>query len=282
MDYSPPWLPSDEALQTPLDGTPRYYSQVVGKYDRHAIEYGYTAIAGEVSGVQPAALATLASKSAHDDELQFATDEDHSHSDGADPYTNVYDLGSDPLHYHIDHVALSQRLLLSAANRSVLDGESWTRQIVVVKRFLRAALSAGSYAAKYVGGFVFRKTHRGSGGPDPVTPVPPADQLRALQLSLQIVSQDFWLPAARSLRKMPTREGWCGELDEYCLGQGAAELLKSVQVCSRRHHPHPRPPSFTHSPSLTPCTDDPAARAQAPHPAAPLLRPPATRMGRRR
>ena len=59
MDYSPPWLPSDEALQTPLEGTPRYYSQVVGKYDRHAIEYGYTAIAGEVSGVQPEALATL-------------------------------------------------------------------------------------------------------------------------------------------------------------------------------------------------------------------------------
>ena len=101
---------------------------------------------------------------------------------------------------------------------------------------------------------MFRKTHRGSGGPDPVTPVPPADQLRALQLSLQIVSQDFWLPAARSLRKMPTREGWCGERDEYCLGQGAAELLKSVQVCSRRHHtvPHPRHPSLTHSPSLTP------------------------------
>ena len=131
MDYSPPWLPSDEALQTPLDGsTPRYYSQVVGKYDRHAIEYGYSTIAGEVSGVQPEALAALASKSAHDDELQFATDEDHSHSDGADPYTNVYDLGSDPLHYHLDHVALLQRLLLTAANRSVLDGESWTPSAV--------------------------------------------------------------------------------------------------------------------------------------------------------
>ena len=234
--------------------------------------------------MQPEALATLASKSAHDDELQFATDEDHSHSDGADPYTNVYDLGSDPLHYHIDHVALSQRLLLTAANRSVLDGESWTRQIVVVKRFLRAALSAGSYAAKYVGGFVFRKTHRGSGGPDPVTPVPPADQLRALQLSLQIVSQDFWLPAARSLRRMPTREGWCGELDEYCLGQGAAELLKACRCAAAVTTPsltHALPHSLTRHPSPR-CTDDAAARAQAAHPAAPLLRPPATRMGRRR
>ena len=146
----------------------------------------------------------------------------------------------------------------TAANRSVLDGESWTRQIVVVKRFL-APLSPPALTLPSTSEASSSKTHRGSGGPDPVTPVPPRTAA-STQLSLQIVS-DFWLPAAQSLRRMPTRRV-CGELDEYCLGQGAAELLQSVQVCSRRTT-LTHAPSLTHSPSFTPLLEQTAARAPA-------------------
>ena len=45
---------------------------------------------------------------------------------------------------------------------------------------------------------VHPQAHRGdTAAADPVTPVDVAEQQRALQLVLQVVSQDFWLPAAR-------------------------------------------------------------------------------------
>ena len=77
---------------------------------------------------------------------------------------------------------------------------------------------------------MFSKAHRGdAAAAEPVTPVDVAEQQRALQLVLQVVSQDFWLPAARAVRRMPEREGVCGGLNEYCLGLSGAELLGMVR-----------------------------------------------------
>ena len=73
------------------------------------------------------------------------------------PWQNVYDLGSDPIAFHTDRLALAQSLLRSAANRTVASGEPWTRQLSAVSSFMRTALRAGAYASKYLGGFVFSK-----------------------------------------------------------------------------------------------------------------------------
>jgi len=52
---------------------------------------------------------------------------------------------------------------------------------------MRIATRGGAYAAKYVGGYVFSKAHRGDpAAAEPVTPVDVAEQQRALQLVLQV------------------------------------------------------------------------------------------------
>ena len=81
-------------------------------------------------------------------------------------------------------------MLSSAANRTVRLGEPWTHQLSAVRTYMRFALSAGSYASKYVGGFVFSKGHRGDpAAAEPMVPVDPTQQRRALELAMQIITQ---------------------------------------------------------------------------------------------
>ena len=225
MDYVPLVIPSNRSQQGD------FFQSVVGAYDRLAIAYGYTPFDDEVSGEQSEDLKALAAQTSTNAELAFATDEDEPRTDGSDPLVSAYDLSSDPLLFYSDRLALSQQLLLKAANRTVLPGEPWTRQQHAILRLIDNALRSATYAAKYVGGFHFSKTHRGDGGGDPVTPVAAAEQARALQLVLQVLSQGFWLPAARISRRLPRRVGsGCGSLSEYCLGLDASGLLSKVHA----------------------------------------------------
>ena len=81
--YNPASIPSNRSAQG------QYYSVVVGAYDKHAIEYGYSAIEVEMEqpGRQPPQLQAIAARGASRHELAFATDEDGPRSDGADPFT---------------------------------------------------------------------------------------------------------------------------------------------------------------------------------------------------
>ena len=229
MDYSPAFIPSNRSLQS--KSAAGFVSTVVGAYDKHAIEYGYRVVEGERDGVQPPELALLASRGASDVELAFSTDEDGPRLSGIDPLTNVYDLGNDPIAFYKDRLALAQRLLATAANRTVLHGESWTKQIGAINSFMNIALRAGSYASKSIGGTLFSKAHKGDPhAADSMTPVAPAEQARALELVLQIVAQPFWLPAAQAVAQMPKRDGFgCGELQEYCVGLSRPAILVRVR-----------------------------------------------------
>jgi hypothetical protein len=264
MDYVGPFLPSSRALavvgtetdkallpvvksEAPGDAadggaaarlavplkTYNPFPSGVGIYDRHAIEYGYSVLKDEISGRPHPWLAALAAQGSANRELAFATDEDGPRTEGADPHTSLYDMSDDPLGFHQDSLALAQRLLAGAADRAVLEGESWTRLQPSVEQYVRAALRAGSYAAKYIGGFSFSKAHRGdvdseTAAQAAVAPVPAAEQWRALRLILQILSDDFWLPATTALRSLPQRTGVCKGLDRYCYGVGPAKMLSQV------------------------------------------------------
>ena len=90
-------------------------------------------------------------------------------------------------------------------------------------------------AAKYVGGFLMSRAHKGdltafnTSAPPPVKPVPVDDQVRAIELCMQIISQDFWMPAANLARRMPRKlpGGASCEpaIDEYCLGYAPPDVL---------------------------------------------------------
>ena len=230
MDYTAASIPSNRSKQG------AYYSTSIGAYDKWVIEYGYKVIEGEQPGVQGPELQAIAARGAREPTLAFSTDEDEPGTDGVQPLVNRWDLGSDPISFHEDRLALAQALLAESEERSVLEHESWTRQVAPVTSFLSIALHAGSYTAKYVGGFVFARTHKGDAGADgnppplPVTPVERAEQARAVRLAMQIVTQSFWLPAARAIARLPRRlpgGARCGPaIDEYCLGIGHAKIFE--------------------------------------------------------
>ena len=227
MDYVDAFLPSSRNLSVIGSSTGAVYNPfngVVGIYDRHAIEYGYAPLAGEEAGRQHAYLAALASRGAANAELAFSTDEDEATASGPDPLVSLYDQSNDPLGFYIDQLALSQRLLSAAANRTVGVGEPWAALLPSVERYMGAAMKAGAAAAKYVGGYVFSKAHKGDpAAPPPLVPVSAAEQWRAVQLLLQILSDDFWVPQ-EELLVLPERRGECHGLDVYCLGLGVAKL----------------------------------------------------------
>ena len=235
MDYNAVSVPSNRSRQG------QYYSTVVGPYDVFAIRYGYTPVAGERSGEQHAQVAAIAAESSARAELAFSTDEDSPGSSGNDPTVSNWDLGDDPIAFHADRLALAQQLLLDAANRTVRPGESWAMQHHAVRTFMYQAYVSGVYLAKFVGGVVYSRAHRGDKNalePNPVTPVAAAQQARALTLALQIVAGDFWMPAAEAMRKLPQHVGYgvCTDphLDEYCLGIGSPSLL--VESLTYRTH----------------------------------------------
>ncbi len=176
-----------------------YASTTLGPYDYWAIEYAYKPIEGD----EAAELKKIAARSPEHD-LAYATDEDMYLTD--DPYVNTYDLGSEPLKYGQDRVALAESLIRDLDDNVVRDGESWAR--------LRSAFSVlfGQYgnatylASSYIGGhMVSRDFKGGKDNHDPIVPVPGAKQREALKfLAEKILSDQAFQFPPRLLRRLTT------------------------------------------------------------------------------
>ena len=65
----------------------------------------------DITPEQHAELKAIAARGAARKALHFATDEDGATTSGVDPYSNLFDLGDDPLAYYWDRMALAQALL---------------------------------------------------------------------------------------------------------------------------------------------------------------------------
>ncbi len=179
-----------------------YATTTLGPYDYWAIEYAYKPIEGD----EASELAKIAARSPEPD-LTFATDEDLYLDD--DPLINTYDIGSDPMEFGKDRMALAAELLKNLDERVVRNGESWAR--------LRSAFSvlfgqfgdAAYMAANYIGGqFVSRDFKGGEKSRDPVVPVPGDKQREALRfLADHILSEKAFQFSPALLRRLTT-EYW--------------------------------------------------------------------------
>ncbi len=179
MEYNP--------FNIALAGKPQgaYNMQTLGPYDYWAIEYAYREIPPEREAEE---LQRIASRS-NERELAFMMD-DTIFASGLDPDVNMFDLGSDPLAY--------------AKNRLALVRELWTRtermplkadeQYGILRRNLSRGISEAStsiqHAAKFVGGVTILRDRAGSGR-TPLNPVAAAKQRAALtMLATEVFSAD--------------------------------------------------------------------------------------------
>lgn len=172
MDYTP------INLSAVLHGGTTYYNPTVGTYDLWAIQYGYGSVAGTTPFEERAGLNAIAAQSGQSGRL-YLTDED---SDGVNPLAVSWDLGSDVLATLRDGLTAADRLREYAINKSVKNGEPYTRRNALVMRSIRLRFRDAQNAVRMVGGVEFRRHLKGDVGEKPtLMPTDPDRQEAAMQ-----------------------------------------------------------------------------------------------------
>ena len=176
MDYNPANIASKGAKQG------HYFSPTLGAYDLWAIEYAYT------PNGSPEQLAKIAARAA-DPNLVYGTDEDLLGTN--DPYTNQWDLGSDPLKFAQERIKLAQDLIPNLAERVTEKGEGYQRARVAFGVLLKQYGNSAYLAAKFVGGTSVNRDHKDDpNARDPIAPVPPAKQREAMKFLQEQILTD--------------------------------------------------------------------------------------------
>ncbi len=187
MDYTPPNI-------APL-GQPQgeFYMSAPGPYDDWVIEYGYKDFGDATEDEVNSKLEEIASRTAEPG-LIYATDEDvfGNSSKSIDPYCSMFDLGSDPIAYCEQRVALTKELWSNAINKFDVDGNGYRKMYNVFQNGWRSYFESVNYATNFVGGIIHSRAHVGDpGGTVPFTPVSAAEQRRAIKfLSDNIFAPD--------------------------------------------------------------------------------------------
>ncbi|MFL5483601.1 MAG: zinc-dependent metalloprotease [Gemmatimonadaceae bacterium] len=196
MDYPPVNVAIDPKRQGD------YFGKVVGSYDLWAIRYAYAPVYQQASpptsgdGVLPTsgmpvsrtedeaiALRHIAAEAAEPLHT-YGTDEDNWLGPFAvDPLSNAGDLGSEPVAYARDRIALIQYVQPRLQTRLIADGEGYQRLRNATTSLLFERLNALLPVTKTVGGLYTARDHNGDpNGRAPFVPVPAAKQREAVKL----------------------------------------------------------------------------------------------------
>lgn len=156
-----------------------YFSQVVGPYDRWAIEYGYKPIDAFSPEGEWRSLEDIAQR-AVEPELAYATDEDAF--DILDPAANVFDLSSDMLQYSQWQLENARALWSRLDRRYLVSDDSYTQVRNQFDSLYFYYLRQVRNVVLYVGGQSFQRIRPGGDRRRlPFEPIPVEKQRQALQ-----------------------------------------------------------------------------------------------------
>jgi hypothetical protein len=202
---------------TPLNLSPKgqrqgqYWQTTLGPYDYWAIEYAYVPIKAATPEEELPVLGKIASR-VSEKQLAYGTDEDALAFDprGIDPTCNLWDLGSDPIDFYAQRVALVKELWSSLEKEFEKPGVRYTELRTVFDRGVRQYMIAGLNCSKYVGGIYARRDHVGDpGNRVPMEPVPAAKQREALEfLKKNFFASDAFEFSADLLNKLAPEREW--------------------------------------------------------------------------
>jgi len=180
MDY----LPANIMPKGKTQG--EYYAAHLGPYDVWAIEYGYKPLPGGSPEAERGELGKIATRSG-EPSLAYATDEDTEAGD-PDPFSNRFDLGSDPVEFARTRAELVAQLMPQIAERLTTkqaDGDSpgYERVRQAFGVLLSAHGQAMAFASRLVGGVATSRSHKGDpNATPPFAVVDAAKQREALDL----------------------------------------------------------------------------------------------------
>jgi len=190
MDY--------EATNVAPPGQPQgfYWSTVPGPYDDWAIEYGYSE-----SLLDPAAeamrLEMILARST-EPPLAFGNDADDMREPGAgiDPRVMIFDLSSDAIGFAEQRLQLIQQLQLNLTRKLTRPGRSYQNLANAYGVLMTDAGRSTMVLSRYIGGVEVDRALAGQAGAStPFTPVPAAEQRRAMT----VLTKQVFAPEAMSV-----------------------------------------------------------------------------------
>lgn len=169
----------------------------LGPYDMWVIEYGYTTESGKLKDI-------LARST--EPGLAYGTDEDLGTSD---PVIKQFDLGKDSVDYAESTMRLVTHLRKKIATNIVKDGDSWAKGRRAWELLLSRQVAALRIASYYVGGADVNRVMKGqAGAKEPVVPIDPVQQRRALKFVVDNSFRDEAYGFDRELLSKMTVDKW--------------------------------------------------------------------------
>ncbi len=160
-----------------------YWSTVPGPYDDWAIDYGYSEALADPAA-EAARLESMLARST-EPALAFGNDADDMRDPGAgiDPRAMVFDLSSDAIGFAEQRLKLIQQLEPNLVQKLTRPGESFQRISNAFGVLMTEAGQSAAVLSRYVGGVQVDRALAGqAGGGTPFTPVPAAEQRRAMEV----------------------------------------------------------------------------------------------------
>ena len=153
-----------------------------GVYDIWAIQYGYTEFNSPTA--EKVGLEAILAKSS-DPQLCFGNDADDMRAPGRgiDPRYNVGDLSSDPIAFSLSRIKLVEQTLPKLKENILKDGDSYHELRNAYLSVTGNYDSALDVISRYIGGVFVNRSRVGQElGAKPFTPVPYAEQKRAMNI----------------------------------------------------------------------------------------------------
>ncbi len=174
MDYVPANLSPDPKKQG------QYYITVPGPYDHWAIRYGYVETKPEDETKALQAILEESTRPEH----AFGNDSDDMRTvgRGIDPRVMLFDMSSDAIGYAIQTIERVRKTVAELPQKYPVEGESYQSMVTAYASLMGEYERAASVLSRYIGGvFVDRSLHGQKGATAPYTPVPAAEQERAMK-----------------------------------------------------------------------------------------------------
>lgn len=191
MDYNP------VNTMAVLKGKGGFYMTDLGPYDHWAIRYGYEPTPAKSPEDEKWALSRIAGQADRPGHA-YNTDED---ADAYDPTVVRFDGSSDPLAYSEANLLVGRRVLKFALEQLPKLGDSWDRRTNLILSSTNRIFREGRLSARFIGGLVKRRLKAGDSRKPILSPVPAADQRRALKLIVEncLRAEAFRLPVEARL-----------------------------------------------------------------------------------
>lgn len=213
MDYNPNLF----AIRGEKQGS--YIPRTLGPYDHWAIEYGYR-VPGKDDKSEDEMLKKIAGRVAEEG-LDYATDEDTMGVLSADPFSNRFDCGNDPVAYAERQIKLTTDLLSDVTKWGVKDGESYSRLRRTFTRLVAERSRVAFFVARMVGGQIVNRDQKGDpNARPPIVPVSAEKQKAAREFIIKnVFAEDAYRFDPELLNQLAPGRFWHWDSDDFDMFQ---------------------------------------------------------------